>query len=150
MVAISKDPKVRALDRFTATPPLITRQRLKQRMTAEVAERTTFTDFLPQNEVAERLRGADVLVQPSLTEACPLPVAEAMACGKPVVGSRVGGIPELVADGVTGILAESANPECLPLPLGESCQIPHCEWRWVAAEGSVPSTCSPGTVSLNR
>jgi glycosyltransferase involved in cell wall biosynthesis len=52
----------------------------------------------------------DVLVQPSLTESFGLVVAEAMATGVPVVASRVGGVPEIVEDGVTGFLVEPQNP----------------------------------------
>ena len=87
-------------------------------MTPEVAARTTFTKFLLQHGVAERVQQADVLVQPSLTDACPFPVCEAMACGVPVVGTRVGGIPELIDDGVTGLVTESANPADLAAALG--------------------------------
>ena len=46
----------------------------------------------------------DVAVVPSLWECLPYVLMEAMALGKPVVASRVGGIPEVVADGVTGTL----------------------------------------------
>jgi glycosyltransferase involved in cell wall biosynthesis len=112
MVDISADPKVRGLARFY-TNECDYGAMLRQRMTPEVALRTTFTSFLPQQEVAERVKQADVMMQPSLTDACPLPVIEAMLCGVPVVGSRVGGIPELVEDGVTGMLAESENPQQL-------------------------------------
>jgi glycosyltransferase involved in cell wall biosynthesis len=52
----------------------------------------------------------DVLVQPSLTESFGLVVAEAMATGIPVVASKVGGVPEIVEDGISGYLVESQNP----------------------------------------
>ena len=48
----------------------------------------------------------DVLVQPSLTEAGPRAPLEAMAMGRPVVGTRVEGTAEEVVDGETGILVE--------------------------------------------
>jgi glycosyltransferase involved in cell wall biosynthesis len=61
--------------------------------------------------VQARLREADVLVQPSLWgEPFPLLVLEAMASGVPVVGSRIGGLPEAVEDGISGILVEPDNP----------------------------------------
>lgn len=53
----------------------------------------------------------DVLVHPSLIEAFGLVVAEAQACGTPVIGSRVGGIPENIRDGETGFLVEPAHPD---------------------------------------
>lgn len=55
----------------------------------------------------------DVLVQPSLTEGMPNAVLEAMAAGRPVIASRVGGVPELVVDGETGLLVPPAEPDAL-------------------------------------
>src|SRR5262249_3077047 len=51
----------------------------------------------------------DVLVVPSLSEGLPMVVLEAMAYGRPVVGTRVGGIPEAVEDGVTGLVVPPAD-----------------------------------------
>jgi glycosyltransferase involved in cell wall biosynthesis len=47
---------------------------------------------------------ADLFVYPSLADNCPLVVMEAMACGLPVVAYRTGGVPEIVKDGVNGII----------------------------------------------
>jgi glycosyltransferase involved in cell wall biosynthesis len=56
------------------------------------------------------IRSASMIVVPSeWYENCPMSILEAMAYGKPVVGARIGGIPELVADGETGFLHESGN-----------------------------------------
>ncbi|GAA5169778.1 glycosyltransferase family 4 protein [Viridibacterium curvum] len=56
------------------------------------------------------IAGASAIVVPSeWHENCPMSVLEAMACGKPVIGSRMGGIPELVQEGVTGRLFECGN-----------------------------------------
>lgn len=53
---------------------------------------------------------ASVIVVPSeWYENCPMSVLEAMAYGKPVVGARMGGIPELVTDGETGLLFDAGN-----------------------------------------
>jgi glycosyltransferase involved in cell wall biosynthesis len=109
MVSVSADPKVRDLARFYENG-WDYGAALRQRMTPEVAARTTFTNHLPQPQVAERVRQADLLVLPSLTESFGMPLAEAMASGVPVVATRAGGMPELVEDGVTGMLVDSANP----------------------------------------
>jgi glycosyltransferase involved in cell wall biosynthesis len=55
-------------------------------------------------ELAATLRTAGLLVAPSIVETFGMPVAEAMASAVPVVASRVGGLPELVVDGSTGLL----------------------------------------------
>lgn len=52
---------------------------------------------------------ADVYVQPSLYEPCGLAIMEAMSFGKPVVATHVGGIPELITNGVGGLLVEPEN-----------------------------------------
>lgn len=64
-----------------------------------------------RTDVAHILRGFSVFVLPSLSEATPVVILEAMATGLPVVASRVGGVPQLVLDGQTGLLAEAADVE---------------------------------------
>jgi glycosyltransferase involved in cell wall biosynthesis len=70
--------------------------------------------FLGQREdVAEVLRGASLLVRPSLSEGLPLVALEAMACGLPVVATDVGGTAEVVQDGVTGYLLRTNDVDQL-------------------------------------
>lgn len=66
-------------------------------------------------EILQKLvTGAAAIAVPSeWYENCPMSVLEAMACGKPVIGSRIGGIPELVDDGKTGLLFDPGNVEQL-------------------------------------
>lgn len=63
------------------------------------------------------LARADVVVMPSLSEAFGLVAAEAMALGKPVVASWVGGLGEVVEDGVTGVLVAPGRPDELAAAL---------------------------------
>jgi len=63
--------------------------------------------------VAPVLAACDVVVIPSLSEGFALVAAEAMALGKPVVGTTVGGLVDVVADGETGLLVPPADPEAL-------------------------------------
>jgi glycosyltransferase involved in cell wall biosynthesis len=65
------------------------------------------------NRLAEIYSAADVHVLPSLAEALGQVGLEAMACGTPVVGSRVGGVPDYVLDGRTGLLFEAGNADDL-------------------------------------
>ncbi len=66
-----------------------------------------------REDVPGLLRACDISLQPSRSEAFGISIIEAMAAGLPVIASRVGGIPEAVEDGVTGILVEPEDAEAL-------------------------------------
>jgi glycosyltransferase involved in cell wall biosynthesis len=66
-----------------------------------------------RTDVADLLAAFDVAVLSSDFEGSPLSVMEYMAAAKPVVATRVGGVPDLVEDGVTGLLVERRDPEAL-------------------------------------
>ena len=77
----------------------------------EMLPQTIFTGF--RDDVPNLLAAMDVFVLPSLWEGVPMAILEAMAMAKPVVATRVGGIPEIVIDGVTGLLVSPRDPEAL-------------------------------------
>jgi glycosyltransferase involved in cell wall biosynthesis len=64
-----------------------------------------------RNDIAKLLSIIDVFVLSSFTEGISLTLLEAMAAGKPIVATKVGGNPEVVDDGVTGILVPCGFPE---------------------------------------
>lgn len=92
---------------------------VRQSQQAGVAEEINFHGLQPRAEVAKLLRQADVVVAPSVPssdgrrEGIPVALMEAMATGLPVVASRLSGIPELVEDGVTGLLSEPGDAQAL-------------------------------------
>ncbi len=80
--------------------------------------RVVWTGPLQANELAGRYREAGIFVLPTLwMENCPVAVLEAMAHGLSVVATRIGGLPELVEDGVTGTLVERADVDGLAAAL---------------------------------
>jgi glycosyltransferase involved in cell wall biosynthesis len=68
---------------------------------------------LSQEEVARALDEASLLVLPSRSEGLPRIVIEAFCRGRPVVGTRAGGIPDIVEDGVSGVLVPPDDPATL-------------------------------------
>ncbi len=66
-----------------------------------------------RKDIADLMSAADLFVLPSLAESFGLVLTESIYLGTPVVASRVGGIPEIVEDGVDGILVPPANHEAL-------------------------------------
>lgn len=65
--------------------------------------------FRPNSEVAQWMKACDILVLPSYHEGIPNVVVEAMACARPVVATRIDGIPEVVSHNKTGFLVERQN-----------------------------------------
>ncbi|MCX5653871.1 MAG: glycosyltransferase family 4 protein [Planctomycetota bacterium] len=78
-----------------------------------LADRFTITGKVPRPEVLRYMRAADVMAFASHAEGLPNVVMEAMACGLPVVATRVGGTPEIIADGVTGLLVPAQDGTAL-------------------------------------
>jgi glycosyltransferase involved in cell wall biosynthesis len=66
-----------------------------------------------RNDIADLLAASDVFVLTSDWEGLPLTVIEAMASGKPVIATAVGGVPELIADGLNGILVPPGDGTAL-------------------------------------
>jgi glycosyltransferase involved in cell wall biosynthesis len=72
-----------------------------------------FLDHVPQEVLRDYMRSCQVLVLPSLSEGLGRVLIEAMACGKPVIGTNTGGIPSLIHDGGNGFLIPPNDPEAL-------------------------------------
>lgn len=85
----------------------------KQRQASSVGERILFQDPMPQLELAQCMAQARAVVLPSSSEGLGRVVFEAMACSTPVIGSAVGGIPDLIEDGKTGFLVPPGDEAAL-------------------------------------
>ena len=78
-----------------------------------VAGRVEFAGALPQERLPFYYSAAAAVIMPSYYESFGMVALEAMACGSPVIASRVGGLAVTVQDGVTGFLIPEGNPDAL-------------------------------------
>lgn len=82
--------------------------------TQQAACRRASVEWLgARNDIPQLLAAMDICIQPSRSEGMPLALMEAASAARPVVASRVGGIPEIVEDGVHGLLVPAGSPEAL-------------------------------------
>jgi glycosyltransferase involved in cell wall biosynthesis len=79
--------------------------------------------LVPHDEVPRWIAGADVVCGPSLVEPFGQALLEALACGRPVVATRIGGPPEFVPPGA-GVLVEPTDEEALAVALGAAAALP--------------------------
>lgn len=106
-----------------------------RRLAAELGlgERVEFLGHVPRTDLPGLLRSASVVVVPSRYENLPLSVLEGMACGVAVVASRVGGVPEMMDDGVEGTLVSPEDPKALGAALARLLGDPNLAARMGAA-----------------
>lgn len=121
---------------------------------AALSSRVRFAGF--QGDVAPFLAAADALVMPSYREGMPMALIEAVVTGVPVVASAVGGVPELVADGVNGRLVPPGDAGALAAALGALATgfDRYADGAWQAAEAArrafSPATWAAATADLYR
>jgi glycosyltransferase involved in cell wall biosynthesis len=76
---------------------------------AKLSERIVLLGHLSRPEVLSLINASDIFIMPSRTEGTPIALLEAAALKKPILASRVGGIPELVTDGSECLLVSPDN-----------------------------------------
>ncbi|GGZ09092.1 TIGR03088 family PEP-CTERM/XrtA system glycosyltransferase [Pseudoduganella plicata] len=108
------------------------RQTLRDKVAAEGLQDAV---WLPgaRTDVADLLRGFDIFAMSSIAEGTPGSALEAMASGLPVVGTRVGGIPEVIADASTGLLVPASSPAAMAAALEQYVLAPELARRHGAA-----------------
>jgi len=79
----------------------------------DLATNITLMDRVPHREMPALMNKASIHVLPSLKEGMPYVLLEAMACGKPVIGSNISGIKDIITHGKNGILVPPRDPEAL-------------------------------------
>jgi len=108
-----------------------------------------FCGFLPPQQLQTKLREMSILLHPSLEEACPMAILEAMALGVPVVaGGGVGGVPWVLDNGKAGFLTNIRDPKRIAQAL-LTCieQTETRQERQRNAHDRVASLFSPNTVA---
>jgi glycosyltransferase involved in cell wall biosynthesis len=112
LTSLSPDPRVKALLRYYDRWGVCTYMRQLEQLIADrgLGERVRFLDHVPHKDLVAAYQAADVVVNPSLSESFGISVVEGMACGIPVVGTRIGGMCESIVNGVTGMLVEPERP----------------------------------------
>lgn len=78
-----------------------------------LGDKVIFKGYLEHDELLQEYAKADIFVMPTLKEGFGMSVYEAMCCGMPVITSDIGGLPELVDDGLSGVLVEPGCVESL-------------------------------------
>jgi len=115
--SILLDTSPSILDRFPSAKILLVGEGGTRVAIEEKVQKLGLSDFiLPtgiRQDIPHVLSALDLFVLPSLWEGMPIVLLEAMAAGLPVVATRVGGVPELVEDGATGLLVPAHDPEAL-------------------------------------
>jgi glycosyltransferase involved in cell wall biosynthesis len=84
-----------------------------QQQHPQLAPYVQFTGAVSDEDLQKHYHSCDLFVAPSLYESFGLIYLEAMNYAKPVIGCRAGGIPEVIDEGVTGLLAEPGDPDSL-------------------------------------
>ena len=75
-----------------------------------LGERVKLLGSVPGDQLTLWMNACDLFVLPSLNEGNPTVLVEVLGCGKPFVGTKVGGVPEVISSDDYGLLVEPADP----------------------------------------
>lgn len=105
---LQPEPEVQALERFYYLNYL---DYVKSQVPEHLASQVFFLGSLPQEKLLPYYQAADVVINPSLSEAFGMSLVEAMATETPVVATKIGGMSEIVDHQVNGLLTEPGDPQ---------------------------------------
>jgi glycosyltransferase involved in cell wall biosynthesis len=104
------------------------------------ADSVAFLGAIDEGEVRRQLLATHIFVLPSLREALPVALLEAMSCGVPSVSTDVGGVASVITDGENGLLVPAANPAALASAVARLGADPELAHRiGLAARGTIVS-----------
>ena len=110
LLDLQPEPEVQALEPLYETNYL---EYLQNQIPPHLSSQVVFAGSLPQTQLLPYYHQADVLVNPSLSEAFGMSLVESMATATPVIATKIGGMPEIVDHGVNGLIVEPANSQAL-------------------------------------
>ena len=101
----------------------------------QLGQRVVLSGWLGSGQVRDRLLASRILVLPSFAEGLPVVLMEALALGRPVIATQVGGIPELVVSGQNGWLVPPSSVDELARAMHEAIVAPHGELEGMGVRG---------------
>jgi glycosyltransferase involved in cell wall biosynthesis len=110
LIELSDDPRVRSLKAFY---PGSYKKRIMESLAPALASRVSLSGHVSHSEIVSKYYDAMIFINASFYESFGIPVAEAMACGLPVIATRAGGVPEIVENGLSGLLVEPGDADAL-------------------------------------
>lgn len=111
IVALSDDDKVVELASFFQGEKYI--DYLRKHIPPHLSERVTFTGSISHSKIQDYYHQADILVNPSFSEAFGMSLIEAMASGVPVIATSTGGMVDIIQDGKTGLLVAPGDADAI-------------------------------------
>ena len=114
IINISDDPLVQNLAVFDSLDYFeYIKNRIEEKLPPEMVDRIVFTGPISHLSLQSYFQNADVLINPSVSETFGMSLAEAMATGTPAIGTDIGGMPEVVEHGKTGLIVPPEDPTAL-------------------------------------
>jgi glycosyltransferase involved in cell wall biosynthesis len=114
---------------------------------AAVNGSATWLGWLDADAKARALREADIFLMPSTSEGLPVALLEAMAYGKPIVATRVGGIPDVLADGTEGLIVPPGDVAALSAAVTTLVADPDRAWALGRAAKERVAELGPDTIA---